>query len=173
MTDNFPWGKFHTSDWLTETGDLTPAERGVLITIVCLEMEAGGPLQDDNSRLARRCGLPAGGLAKIKNALIEIGLLVQSDGMLSSRFGSKMLKQRQDDSSKRQSGARKTNAAKAKKIQKNQDSAERSAPRSAQTNQKPEPELSPLTPQWEKPSGPNGLSESVKMMAKTEVKKRA
>ncbi|WP_421907403.1 DUF1376 domain-containing protein [Mameliella sp.] len=130
MTDNFPWGKFHTSDWLTDTGDLTPAERGVLITIVCLEMEAGGPLQDNSSRLARRCGLQAGGFAKIKTALVEMDLLVQSDGMLSSRFGSRMLKQRQNDSAKRQSGARKTNAAKAQKSQKNQYRTERSAPRS-------------------------------------------
>ncbi|WP_167646410.1 DUF1376 domain-containing protein [Mameliella alba] len=173
MTDNFPWGKFHTSDWLTETGDLTPAERGVLITIVCLEMEAGGPLQDINTRLARRCALQAGGFAKIKTALVEMDLLVQSVGMLSSRFGSKMLKQRQDDSAKRQSGARKTNAAKAKKNKKNQYSNERSASRSAQFIQKPESEISPLTPQGEKPCGPNGLSENVKMMAKQEVKKRA
>lgn len=136
-----PWIKFFPSDWLGGTSGLTAAERGVYITILALVYETGGPIKMDRARLARRCGVPAGSFKRILTALLDEGKLFETEVGLSNSRAEKELGEREIAHTKRQSGARKTNAILAEKRQQKQGGDERSASRSANANtrsQKPE-----------------------------------
>jgi uncharacterized protein YdaU (DUF1376 family) len=47
-----PMMPFYVRDWIAGTRELTPAERGVYIDLLCLEWDSGGPLNKDLGRLA-------------------------------------------------------------------------------------------------------------------------
>ena len=56
-----PYVPFYTSDFLSGTGGMTAATKGVYITLLCMIYEAEGPIPQRWDILARRCGctLPA------------------------------------------------------------------------------------------------------------------
>lgn len=74
-----PWFKFYPSDWLGGTRTLTAAETGVYITLICMMHERGHPIDMDDTRLARLCGLPARNFRRALEALIEEGKVVETD----------------------------------------------------------------------------------------------
>lgn len=135
-----PWVKFYTSDWLAGTSGLSAAERGVFITLVCLIYEYEGPIPLDYTRLARRCGVPAGSFKRILAALIDQNKVYPTPLGLTNDTCIRMLEERKNRVTKLQSGARKTNAIRAKKNQQKQREAERYPLRSAVREPEPEPE---------------------------------
>lgn len=94
MSDT-PFIKFYPSDFLAGVGDLSAAERGVYITLLSLIWDRNGPVEHDDRRLARRCGVPKPTFRKILVALIEQGKITVADGRLSNRRAEKALVDRQ------------------------------------------------------------------------------
>ncbi|MBS3849706.1 DUF1376 domain-containing protein [Devosia sp. BSSL-BM10] len=82
MTSSPRWFRFFPTDWLSRIGDLSPAERGVMLTLVCLMFDRGEPLSRDDARLARQCGIPTAGFRTALAALLHQGKLAETDGML-------------------------------------------------------------------------------------------
>ena len=81
-----PFIKFFPSDFLGGVGSLSPAERGVYITLLCLIWDGNGPITMDHGRLARRCSMPKAGFKKVLNVLIEDGKIIETpDGLTNSR----------------------------------------------------------------------------------------
>lgn len=77
-----PWVRFFPSDWLAGTRGMSAAETGVYITLIAMMYESKEPVQDDDARLSRLCGLPVPGYRKIRDSLISSGKIVSSDGHL-------------------------------------------------------------------------------------------
>lgn len=93
MSDK-PFIKFYPGDFLAGTSGLSPAERGVYITLLCLIYENDAPIERDDARLARRCGAPKAAFVKILSALIGEGKITDEGGMLSNRRAEKALMDR-------------------------------------------------------------------------------
>lgn len=152
------WVKFYPSDWLAGTGSLTPAERGVYITIVCMIYENDGPVAMDRKRLARRCGAPAGSFARILDALIAEGKLHEGPDGITNKRAEELICVRKNERTRQQSGADKTNAILAEKKQQKQREAERLALRPDNAIPEPEPE-----PDKEPPLAPPKKSRAVQL----------
>jgi uncharacterized protein YdaU (DUF1376 family) len=90
MSDR-PFIKFYPSDFLAGTSGLSPAERGIYITLLCLIYENGGPIQRDEARLARRCGAPKAAFTKALEALIDCGKITDDGETLSNARAEKLL----------------------------------------------------------------------------------
>lgn len=135
-----PWIKFYASDWLAGTGGLTAAERGVYITLIALIYESGGRIPHDRARLARRCGVPAGSFKRILDSLIAERKIIEVPEGLTNGRAEAEIGEREKLRTKHQSGARKTNTILAEKKQQNQGSEKRTAQRTANAYQKPEPD---------------------------------
>ncbi len=86
-----PFIKFFPSDFLGGTSGLTPAERGVYITILCLIWDGDGPVAMDDARLARRCGMPKAPFNRILSALIDDGKIIRTDRGLTNKRAEKAL----------------------------------------------------------------------------------
>ena len=91
-----PFIKFYPSNFLAGTSGLSPAERGVYITLLCLIYEADGPVERDDARLSRRCGSPKAAFKRTLGALIDEGKIVETDGMLSNKRAEKAIVDRQN-----------------------------------------------------------------------------
>ena len=90
-----PFIKFYPSDFLAGASGLSPSERGVYITLLCLIYEKDGAIQRDDARLSRQCGAPKAAFVRILAALISEGKITEVDGMLSNRRAEKALSDRQ------------------------------------------------------------------------------
>lgn len=138
-----PFIKFYPSDFLAGTSGLSPAERGVYITLLCLIYEADGPIERHDARLSRRCGSPKAAFKRVLEALIDEGKIVEVDGMLSNRRAEKAIVDRQNRSQIGTHAAQQRWAAQDEKTQQNQrqDDA-RAMPEqcTSDASQKPEPE---------------------------------
>jgi uncharacterized protein YdaU (DUF1376 family) len=91
-----PFIKFYASDFLGGTSGLSPAERGVYITLLCLMFDNDGPILRDDTRLARRCGAPKATFIRILEALMDAGKVTEADGMLTNGRAEKALIDRQN-----------------------------------------------------------------------------
>lgn len=91
-----PFIKFFPGDFLGGTGGLSPAERGVYITILCLIWENDGPVDMDDARLARRCGMPKAAFLKAMTALIDEGKLHRTGSGISNDRAEKTLMDRRN-----------------------------------------------------------------------------
>jgi uncharacterized protein YdaU (DUF1376 family) len=81
-----PWFKFYASDWLAGTRGMSAAEMGVYITLLAMMYDEGGPVRDDESRLARRCGIAPVTFRKIRQTLIDEGKIHLTDaGLINDR----------------------------------------------------------------------------------------
>ncbi|CDN92511.1 DUF1376 domain-containing protein [Agrobacterium tumefaciens] len=80
----FPWFRIFASDFLSETGDLTPSEAGVYIKLLAVMHLHAEPIVDDIGRLARRVGADMRVFKPARAALIEAGLIISKDGKLWS-----------------------------------------------------------------------------------------
>lgn len=94
MSDQ-PFIKFYPSDFLGGTSGLSPAERGVYITLLCLIYEMDGAIERDDGRLSRRCGMPKASFTRILSALIDEGKITESGGKLSNNRAEKAIVDRQ------------------------------------------------------------------------------
>lgn len=124
MTDT-PFIKFYPSDFLGGTSGLSPAERGVYITLLCLIYENDGPIPRDDARLSRRCGAPKAAFRKIIEALLEQGKLQEIDGLLTNSRAEKSL---MDRTKRTQNG---THAAHQRWTAQKQKSKQNQAPKNA------------------------------------------
>lgn len=138
MSDT-PFIKFFPSDFLAGTSGLTPAERGVYITILCLMWDGGGPVALDDGRLARRCGMPKAAYLKAKKALIEEGKLVATPDGLSNKRAEQTLMDRLNRIQTATHAARQRWGAGSEKSEQNQDAVDPNAlPEQCRDDAKPE-----------------------------------
>lgn len=91
-----PFIKFYPSDFLAGTSGLSPAERGVYITLLCLIYETDGQVPRDDARLSRRCGAPKAAFKRTLDALIDEGKITERAGMLSNERAEKVIVDRQN-----------------------------------------------------------------------------
>jgi len=139
-----PFIKFYPSDFLAGTSGLSPAERGVYITLLCLIYEADGEIVRDDARLSRRCGAPKASFARILDALIDEGKLTERDGMLSNKRAEKAIVDRQIRTQNATHAAHQKWRAQREKTQINQSDDDAPAlPLQcvADASQKPEPDI--------------------------------
>lgn len=86
-----PWFKFYPSDFLSGTATLSAAERGVYITLLAKMYDHSGPIERDDGRLARLCGLPKAGFVRILEGLISAGkIIIDGGGLFNSRAKSEL-----------------------------------------------------------------------------------
>ena len=138
-----PFIKFYPSDFLAGTSGLSPAERGVYITILCLIYEADGGIARDDARLSRRCGMPKAAFKRTIEALLDEGKLIEDAGVLSNKRAEKAIVDRQNRTQNATHAAnQKWNAQRQKTQQKQRpDDADAVPPQCvADASQKPEPE---------------------------------
>lgn len=143
MSDH-PFIKFYPSDFLAGTSGLSPAERGIYITLLCLIYENDGPIVRDDARLSRRCGAPKAGFIKAISALIDEGKITQDGDMLSNRRAEKALMDRTNRSQNSTHAANQRWGAQAQKYKQNQKGCDALAmpPQCASdASQKPEPDI--------------------------------
>lgn len=128
-----PWVKFYPTDWLGAVGGMSPAERGVYITLLALMYKEDGPIRRDDSKLARRCGCPKAAFVKTLDALIDEGKVTYQGGFLSNDRAEKEIVDRQKRSEKARALQAKKTSVQKEKTQQNQSpsEAQRSALRSA------------------------------------------
>lgn len=85
MSIDGPWVRFFPSDWLAGTRGMSAAETGVYITLIALMYERTAPIERDDARLARLCGLPTVTFRTILATLIEQKKVTMVDGNLWGR----------------------------------------------------------------------------------------
>lgn len=139
-----PFIKFYPSDFLGGTSGLSPAERGVYITLLCLIYEADGPIERHDARLSRRCGSPKAAFHRTLDALIEEGKIVEADGMLSNRRAEKAIVDRTNRTQNAAHAAKQRWEAQPGKTERNQrqgDAGAMSEQCVADASQKPEPDI--------------------------------
>ena len=115
-----PFIKFYPSDFLAGTSGLSPAERGVYITILCLIYEANGKIVRDDARLSRRCGMPKAAFLRTIQALIDQGKLSEVDGMLSNKRAESAIMDRQNRVQNATHAANSKWSAQKQKVEQNQ-----------------------------------------------------
>lgn len=121
-----PFIAFYPSDWLAGTRGLSAAETGVYITLIAMMYEREAPLDRDETRLARLCGIPAPGFSRALSVLIDEGkILVTDAGLWNARVELECKKREEKQVSARQSAK----ARWAKKDSENNDSADANAMR--------------------------------------------
>ena len=138
-----PFIKFYPSDFLGGTSGLSPAERGVYITLLCLMYENDGPILRDDSRLSRRCGSPKAAFIRALDSLLAEGKLVEVDGMLTNKRAEKAIVDRANRTQNSTHAAKQRWGAQAGKSEQNQSNDYAGAmPEQCvgDASQKPEPE---------------------------------
>lgn len=138
-----PFIKFYPSDFLAGTSGLSPAERGVYITLLCLIYEHDGPIQRDDARLARRCGSPKAAFVRTLDGLIAEGKITQDEDVLSNRRAEKALMDRTNRTQNSTHAANQRWGAQGQKMQQKQREVDAGAMPSqcvGDASQKPEPD---------------------------------
>jgi uncharacterized protein YdaU (DUF1376 family) len=145
-----PFIQFYPSDFLGGTSGLSPSERGIYITLLCLIYEADGPIERHDARLARRCGAPKAAFLKALDALISEGKILHSDGMLSNERAEKAIMDRSNRVQISHDAAKKRwSAQRQKNKQKQGQNYAAALPEQCGgiCQPEPEPEYTPLSPQ--------------------------
>ena len=116
-----PFVQFVPSDWLAGTAGMTPAERGIYITLVCLIYENAGPIERQDRRLARVCGCSASAFVRILEILIDEGKIMEvDDNFLTNDRCERQLRKRSEKSQKARRSVQKRWSATDKKRQRKQ-----------------------------------------------------
>jgi uncharacterized protein YdaU (DUF1376 family) len=115
-----PFIKFYPSDFLGGTSGLSPAERGVYITLLCLIYEASSPIKRDDSRLARCCGAPKAAFIRILDGLVAQGKITQEGDALSNKRAEKAIVDRTNRTQNATHAAKQRWDAQPEKTQRNQ-----------------------------------------------------
>lgn len=115
-----PFIKFYPSDFLGGTSGLSPAERGVYITLLCLIYEADSPIRRDDSRLARCCGAPKAAFIRMIDGLIAQGKITQDGDLISNRRAEKAIVDRANRTQIATHAAKQRWSAQTEKTQQNQ-----------------------------------------------------
>lgn len=102
-----PWFRFFPMDWLARTSGLDATHRGILINLLCLMHENGGPLAVADDVLARRCLVKKSTFAKAVETLIEAGLVIRVDGRIWSADAQRELAHREEKSTSGKTAAKK------------------------------------------------------------------
>ena len=83
---SLPYVNFYTSDFLSGTGGMTAATKGVYITLLCLIYETEGPLPQRWDALARRCGCTLPAFKRAIETLVDEGKIeVLAEGLRSDK----------------------------------------------------------------------------------------
>lgn len=136
-----PFIKFFPSDFLGGTSGLSPAERGVYMTLLCLMYEQDGPIPRDDGRLARRCGAPKAAFIRSLECLIYEGKITDAGGMLSNGRAEKAIMDRASRVEIATIAANERwSAQKEKSKQKQGQNNAKAMPEQCQTECQPEPE---------------------------------
>lgn len=146
-----PFIKFYPSDFLGGTSGLSPAERGVYITLLCLMYENDGPIARDDARLSRRCGAPKAAFKRILDGLIAEGKILQNDGVLSNKRAEKAIVDRTNRSQIATHAATQRWEAQSEKTQKKQRGGDANAmpaqcASDASQSQSQKLDITPLSP---------------------------
>jgi uncharacterized protein YdaU (DUF1376 family) len=81
---------FYPSDWLAGTRGLSDSETGVYITLISKIYEMAGPIERDDSRLARLCGCKTkAAFLKALQHLISEGKIIETEHGLSNERAEK------------------------------------------------------------------------------------
>lgn len=131
-----PFVPFYTSDFLSGTGGMTAATKGVYITLLCLIYEAEGPIAQKWDNLARRCGCTLPAFKKAVRELEEDGKITVLDAGIWSEKCEKHLARRRE----RQRGAKAAAEKRWQKTQQKQRQADAPAMRKG-CQPEPEPEV--------------------------------
>ena len=91
-----PWFKFYTSEWISGVGGLSAAERGVYVTLLAMMYDKEAPIDRDDTRLARSCGLPKAGFTRCVESLIGLGKIIERDGTLWNERAESVLSEREN-----------------------------------------------------------------------------
>jgi len=102
-----PFVPFYTSDFLSGTGGMTAATKGVYITLICLIYEAEAPLPQSWETLARRCGATVPAFKKAVDSLIDDGKITLIDGAIWSPKCEKHIALRRDRQNSARASAKK------------------------------------------------------------------
>ncbi len=73
---------FYPSDWLAGTRGFSAVESGVYITLICRMYEEAGPVERDDSRLARTCGCSVQTFRKTLDFLMAEGKVTEDENGL-------------------------------------------------------------------------------------------
>lgn len=84
MADS-PYIKWWTSDFLTGVIDLTAEEIGIYTILLTMMADRGGPLDDEPSWLARRCGTTTFRFNRTREKLEAEGKLTTRNGLIGNR----------------------------------------------------------------------------------------
>lgn len=126
MSDT-PFIKFFPGDFLGGVGGLSPSERGVYITILCLIWENDGPVSLDEGRLARRCGMPKAAFLRVLKSLMDEGKVFRSPtGITNGRAEKTLVDRRNRIQNATHAANSKWNASK-EKIKENQSEVDATA----------------------------------------------
>lgn len=126
MSD-LPFIKFYASDFLGGVSGLSPAERGVYITLLCLIWDKGHPIEEDHGRLARRCGMPKAAFSRCLEALIDERKIIRVDGRLTNERAEKVIVDRENRTEKARGAASARWSAQSEKIERKQCSDDANA----------------------------------------------
>lgn len=143
MSDK-PFVKFYPSDFLAGTSGLSPSERGVYMTLLCLIYENDGAIVRDDTRLARRCGAPKAAFARILRCLVAEEKITERNGFLMNNRAEKAIVDRQNRLQNATHAAHSRWGAQSKKKQQNQSGENAGAMRAQCVGDAiPEPEPEP------------------------------
>jgi uncharacterized protein YdaU (DUF1376 family) len=79
MPNSAPWFKFYPADFLASTTVLTPHQRGVYITLLCLLYDSDGEIKMSRATLAHYCRTDTRSLNKTIKLLVELDKLQIDD----------------------------------------------------------------------------------------------
>lgn len=122
-----PWFKFYASDFLGGVASLSPAERGVYVTILALIYDNNGPVERRDARLARVCGCTVAAFKKSLDVLLDERKLVEVGGRLTNVRAESELKNRDNRTQNAKDAARERWDAEKKKTKQKQRKSDASA----------------------------------------------
>ncbi|WP_051018507.1 DUF1376 domain-containing protein [Bartonella queenslandensis] len=74
-----PWIKFYLYDWISDTYEMTPEQRGIYLTLLLRMYDKKEPLTDDFAMLSRFCNCSTRKFGNVVEYLIKIGKVTKTD----------------------------------------------------------------------------------------------
>lgn len=120
------WFRFFAGRWLASTRGLKPSETGILVNLLAMMHERGGPLPENDPRLWRQCGAVTKAMFETaRDTLISYRQVIRCDGGLWSDYMQSELEYRRD----RTEIAKKNASYRGQKSEQNQQAEEAKATR--------------------------------------------
>ncbi|WP_019224037.1 DUF1376 domain-containing protein [Bartonella rattaustraliani] len=98
MSIKLPWIRFYPHDWISDTYEMTPEQRGIYLPLLLRMHDKKAPLKDDFRMLSRFCNCSTRKFSGVVEYLITSGRLIKTDaGGLWSSEVEKEVKSFEDD----------------------------------------------------------------------------